>query len=217
MLSELRARGVIRTLNAPSGDLAETLTERAYQSELAPNSEKSWDVRAADGRFLQVKSRVSAADETVAARSTSTKRLTCAATSSSAHSTPSNSGADSPLARTNSPSPTEAELSGRHHRLATWIGRHALGAARGDGCPPERQPERHIGRGAHAQVDGRLLRPPASRPPTASQRMPPAHPPGAGRPAEAGAPCNLRPLSKPAPRGAQPPIVASAARGYTDP
>ena len=124
MLSELRARGVIRTLNAPSGDLAETLTERAYQGELAPDSEKSWDVRAAGGRFLQVKSRVSAADETVAARSTSTKRLTSAATSSSAHSTPSNSGADSPLARTNSPSPTEAELSGRHHRLATWIGRH---------------------------------------------------------------------------------------------
>ena len=61
ILGELRARGVIRTLNAPSGDLAETLTERAYRGELAPNSEKSWDVRAADGRLLQVKSRVIAA------------------------------------------------------------------------------------------------------------------------------------------------------------
>ena len=58
ILGELRARGVIRTLNAPAGDLAETLTARAYLGELAPNSEKSWDVRAADGRLLQVKSRV---------------------------------------------------------------------------------------------------------------------------------------------------------------
>ncbi|MDY7528708.1 MULTISPECIES: DUF6998 domain-containing protein [unclassified Cryobacterium] len=61
ILGELRARGVIRTLNAPAGDLAETLTARAYRGELAPNSEKSWDVRAADGRLLQVKSRVIAA------------------------------------------------------------------------------------------------------------------------------------------------------------
>ena len=61
ILGELRARGVIRTLNAPSGDLAETLTARAYWGELAPNSEKSWDVRAADGRLLQVKTRVIAA------------------------------------------------------------------------------------------------------------------------------------------------------------
>ena len=61
ILGELRARGVIRTLNAPAGDLAETLTARAYFGELAPNSEKSWDVRAADGRLLQVKSRVIAA------------------------------------------------------------------------------------------------------------------------------------------------------------
>ena len=58
ILRELRARGVIRSLNAPAGDLAETLTARAYSGELAPNSEKSWDVRAADGRLLQVKTRV---------------------------------------------------------------------------------------------------------------------------------------------------------------
>ena len=61
ILGELRTRGVIRTLNAPAGDLAETLTARAYRGELAPNSEKSWDVKAADGRLLQVKSRVIAA------------------------------------------------------------------------------------------------------------------------------------------------------------
>lgn len=61
ILRELRSRGIIRTLNAPAGDLAETLTARAYSGSLAPNSEKSWDVTADDGRLLQVKSRVIAA------------------------------------------------------------------------------------------------------------------------------------------------------------
>jgi hypothetical protein len=61
ILRELRDRGFIRTLNAPAGDLAETLTARAYAGALAPNSEKSWDVTAGDGRLLQVKSRVIAA------------------------------------------------------------------------------------------------------------------------------------------------------------
>jgi hypothetical protein len=61
ILRELRDRGVIRTLNAPAGDLAETLTAAAYSGHLAPNSEKSWDVTAGDGRRLQVKSRVIAA------------------------------------------------------------------------------------------------------------------------------------------------------------
>jgi hypothetical protein len=58
VLRELVDRGVVRTLNAPAGDLAETIVSRAYDGELAPNSEKSWDVRSADGRLLQVKSRV---------------------------------------------------------------------------------------------------------------------------------------------------------------
>ena len=57
-LTELVRRGVVRTRNAPAGDLAELLVTRAYGGELAPNSEKSWDVRAADGRLLQVKCRV---------------------------------------------------------------------------------------------------------------------------------------------------------------
>jgi hypothetical protein len=61
---ELRSRGIIRTLNAPAGDLAETLVARAYSGNLAPNSEKSWDVTADDGRLLQVKSRVIAASAT---------------------------------------------------------------------------------------------------------------------------------------------------------
>lgn len=57
-LEELRTRGVLRTANAPAGDYAEYLVARAYDGELAPNSEKSWDVRASDGRTLQVKCRV---------------------------------------------------------------------------------------------------------------------------------------------------------------
>jgi hypothetical protein len=57
-LTELLRRGVIRTRNAPAGDLAEALVARAYGGELAGDSEKSWDVRTSDGRLLQVKSRV---------------------------------------------------------------------------------------------------------------------------------------------------------------
>jgi len=58
ILRELRNRGVIRTLNAPAGDLAEALVARAYSGDLPGNSEKSWDVKTGDGRLLQVKSRV---------------------------------------------------------------------------------------------------------------------------------------------------------------
>lgn len=64
ILGELRRRGTIRTLNAPAGDLAEALVAKAYSGVLAPNSEKSWDVRAGDGRFLQVKCRVVAPSAT---------------------------------------------------------------------------------------------------------------------------------------------------------
>ena len=64
ILRELRDRGFIRTLNAPAGDLAETLAARANAGTLAPNSEKSWDVTAGDGRLLQVKSRVIATSAT---------------------------------------------------------------------------------------------------------------------------------------------------------
>lgn len=58
ILDELLRRGVIRTRNAPAGDLAEHIVALAYEGELAPNSAKSWDVRTHDGRRLQVKSRV---------------------------------------------------------------------------------------------------------------------------------------------------------------
>ncbi len=57
-LAQLRERGVVRTENAPAGDYAEYLVATALGGELAPNSEKSWDVRLPSGRRLQVKARV---------------------------------------------------------------------------------------------------------------------------------------------------------------
>lgn len=57
-LTELLKRGVIRTRNAPAGDLAEELVARAYRGTRAPPSEKSWDVRDVDDRLLQAKCRV---------------------------------------------------------------------------------------------------------------------------------------------------------------
>jgi hypothetical protein len=58
ILSELKHRGVIRTENAPVGDYAEYLVATALGGQLAPNSEKSWDVLGKDGEKLQVKARV---------------------------------------------------------------------------------------------------------------------------------------------------------------
>jgi hypothetical protein len=59
-LAELRRRGVIRTANAPAGDLAELLVARATGGDLADNSQKSWDVWVDEGRGmrLQVKARL---------------------------------------------------------------------------------------------------------------------------------------------------------------
>ena len=58
ILGELLDRRVVRTRNAPAGDLAELLVARAYDGELAANAVKGWDVATADGRHLQVKCRV---------------------------------------------------------------------------------------------------------------------------------------------------------------
>jgi hypothetical protein len=58
ILAELRERGVIRTGNAPAGDYAELLVQRATDGELAPNSQKSWDVVTPEGERLQVKARL---------------------------------------------------------------------------------------------------------------------------------------------------------------
>lgn len=58
VLAELRRREIVRTGNAPTGDYAETLVKVAFNGELAPNSEKSWDVLTPLGEKLQVKSRL---------------------------------------------------------------------------------------------------------------------------------------------------------------
>ncbi len=57
ILTELVNRRVVRSRNAPAGDLAEYLVAIAYGGELAPPSAKSWDVRAGNRR-LQVKVRL---------------------------------------------------------------------------------------------------------------------------------------------------------------
>lgn len=57
ILAELRARGVVRTSNAPLGDYAEYVALEVYGGELAPNSAKSHDLTTADGRLIQVKAR----------------------------------------------------------------------------------------------------------------------------------------------------------------
>lgn len=62
ILTELIHRGVIRSRNAPAGDLAEYLVAHAFGGELPPPSAKSWDVRVGDRR-LQVKVRLIAAGD----------------------------------------------------------------------------------------------------------------------------------------------------------
>lgn len=57
ILSELRARGVVRTGNAPLGDYAEFIALEVYGGTLAGNSAKSYDITASDGRHIQVKAR----------------------------------------------------------------------------------------------------------------------------------------------------------------
>lgn len=62
VLAELRLRGLVRTNNAPIGDLAEYCAAIVYDGLLAPNSEKSYDLVAQDGRKVQVKVRVIRSD-----------------------------------------------------------------------------------------------------------------------------------------------------------
>jgi hypothetical protein len=58
ILTSLRSRGLVRTNNAPIGDLAEYCAAVVYDGLLAPNSEKSYDLVAEDGRRVQVKVRL---------------------------------------------------------------------------------------------------------------------------------------------------------------
>ena len=57
-LRELKRRGVVRSNNAPVGDLAEFLVQRVTGGALADQSQKSWDVRTPNGERLQVKARI---------------------------------------------------------------------------------------------------------------------------------------------------------------
>lgn len=67
ILLSLRARGLVRTSNAPIGDLAEYCAAIVYDGLLAPNSEKSYDLIAEDGRRIQVKVRLLRPDTSRAA------------------------------------------------------------------------------------------------------------------------------------------------------
>jgi hypothetical protein len=59
LLDELIRRHVVRTRNAPAGDYAEWLVERATRGERSNNrSQSSWDVLTPRGSRLQVKARV---------------------------------------------------------------------------------------------------------------------------------------------------------------
>ena len=58
VIEELLHRGLVRTRNSPLGDLAESIALRAYGGVLAPNSKKSYDLFADDGRRIQVKARL---------------------------------------------------------------------------------------------------------------------------------------------------------------
>jgi hypothetical protein len=58
ILAELRRREIIRSGNAPTGDYAELLVRIATGGELAPVSQKSWDVCTPQGEQFQVKARV---------------------------------------------------------------------------------------------------------------------------------------------------------------
>ncbi|WP_394692525.1 DUF6998 domain-containing protein [Hyphobacterium sp.] len=52
---ELRRRGITRSHNSPTGDLAEYLFCRAYDWQQAPNSEKSFDATMPTGEKVQIK------------------------------------------------------------------------------------------------------------------------------------------------------------------
>ena len=62
IMRELRNRGIIRTNNSPTGDIAEALVERALRGERSHFSQAGWDVRLPpsaafpDGERVQVKS-----------------------------------------------------------------------------------------------------------------------------------------------------------------
>lgn len=57
ILEELRHRGICRSENIPTGDLAEYLACKALDLKLATNSTKGYDALDAEGRRYQIKGR----------------------------------------------------------------------------------------------------------------------------------------------------------------
>lgn len=57
LLEELRTRGVLRSENNPTGDLAEYLFCAAYGWKRYPNSKKALDATGEDGKRYQIKGR----------------------------------------------------------------------------------------------------------------------------------------------------------------
>lgn len=57
IMEELRGRGVLRSANNPTGDLAEYLLCTAFGWKQAPNSEKGFDATSDDGVHYQIKGR----------------------------------------------------------------------------------------------------------------------------------------------------------------
>jgi hypothetical protein len=56
IMAELTVRDVIRTNNNPIGDIAEAVVADHYGGERGSFSQRGWDVKAADGELIQVKS-----------------------------------------------------------------------------------------------------------------------------------------------------------------
>ncbi|NIJ42358.1 hypothetical protein FHS78_002652 [Parvibaculum indicum] len=57
IMEELRARGILRSANNPTGDLAEHLFCKAFGWQIASNSEKGFDATGEQGRRIQIKGR----------------------------------------------------------------------------------------------------------------------------------------------------------------
>ncbi len=57
IIGELRKRGVLRSENNPTGDLAEYLFCHAFGWKQAPNSQKGFDAKSEDGTRYQIKGR----------------------------------------------------------------------------------------------------------------------------------------------------------------
>lgn len=57
IMEELRTRGVLRSANNPTGDLAEWLFCKAFGWDQAPNSVKGYDATDSDGLRYQIKGR----------------------------------------------------------------------------------------------------------------------------------------------------------------